>query len=53
MVVADYGNNRLMKFGDEGEGVQGIVVRFSDLISPVDVKINNNGIFVLDLNRIY
>ena len=50
--VADNNNNRIMKFDNEGEGSEGITVSFSELNSPVDVKINN-GVYILDINRIY
>lgn len=42
-----------MKFDSEGEGIDGIVIAFDDLLSPVEVKINGNGLFIMDTNRIY
>lgn len=50
--MADRNNNRVMKFNEEGEGAEGIVVSFTELDAPVDLKISG-GVYVLDANRIY
>ena len=42
-----------MKFDSVGEGTEGLVIEFDDLLAPIEIKINGNGLFILDTNRIY
>ena len=53
LFVADYNNNRIMKFDNLGEGNEGIVVTFNELETPLDIKIRDNGLYFLDAYRIY